>query len=381
MINKNDIAILMLACRDYEAMEVSLACHLEFGDPSVRIFVLQNCFGDYDAERTLQVARRYEKLYPGRIEIVDRLGEGSPYANIRNLLASQTFAAYSHVIKVDDDAFPVRAGWVDDLLACWNDAEEHHGIDLGYVTPLLNNNCWGFKQIIDQTELADEYYSCVARTHRIGSGDDMNPFRILPPDQIYTGSNGTIWSSPHIARWLHEKTTLRPEFYIEATRDLPDAYVDQNERYSIGAMLFRKELWTQIGEDAGSSNDDEHLVHMYCKRHQKRIVCRQSIPFVHIAYFSQRAENRDIVPRARAVYQDFTGVNYPIAQIADRLLEIEARLRWIEKREALASSGNLGSTAALAPQSSAAQLHLGKRLERQIKLFLFAIGLRKRPVR
>jgi hypothetical protein len=378
-IDKRKVALIMLACRDYEAMEVSLACHMEFADPDVKTFILQNCFGDYDAERTLQVSRRYEKLYPGRIEIVDQLGERTPYDNIRRLLDSDIFAPFSHVIKVDDDAFPIRAGWIADMIACWDEAEILHGSDLGYITPLINNNCWGFKQIIDQLGLAAEYYAEVARPHRVGSGDEMNPYRVLSHNDIFTGANGTIWGSPHVARWLHEKTTLQPEIFIEGTRGLGNAYVNESERYSIGAMLFRKTLWGQISELAGDETpDDEHLVHMYCKNYGKKIVCVQSVPFVHFAYFSQRSENRDIVPRARDVYQRFTGVGYPIAQTPDRLLEIEARLRWLETRK-----GALQPTIAQIARPTCKtyqKSHIGKRLERSLKKIFFSLGLRKKPI-
>jgi len=382
MINKSKIAILMLACRDYEAMEVSLACHMEFGDPDVNLYILQNCYGDYDAERTLQVAKRYEKLYPNRIIVLDKMGEASPYKNIQKVLRSEDFLAYDHIIKVDDDAFPIRKGWVDDLISCWNKGEADHGDNLGYVTPLINNNCWGFKQVIETLGLADEYYSKVARDHIVGSGDSMNPFRLMRADEIYTGANGTIWTSPHIARWVHEKTTLQPQFFAESTKDLGSVYVDSSERYSIGAILFRRTFWDDIEDASIQSNDDEHLTHMYCKKFNKIIICQLSIPFVHIAYFSQRSENRDIVPRARQIYQDFTGVNYPIGLIEDRLLEIEARLRWIEKKGYQNPLGNLGSTHI--PEENkpnSKKKSLGRRVEREVKLALFKVGLRKKPVR
>jgi hypothetical protein len=206
----------------------------------------------------------------------------------------------------------------------------------------------------------------------VGSGDHINPIRILKADEIFTGGNGTIWASPHVARWIHEKTTLNPEFFSEATRLLGTEYVDHNERYSIGALLFRKQLWNDIVEVAQSS-DDEHLFHLYCKTNQKRIVCQMSIPFVHFAYFSQRFENRDIVPRAREVYQNFTKVNYPIALITDRLLEIEARLRFMEKRGSIVSFASSGS-------SSNRFAKLEKKIKAAAKRLLYAMGLRELPV-
>jgi hypothetical protein len=103
--------------------------------------------------------------------------------------------------------------------------------------------------------------------------------------------------------------------------------VPNHDRYSIGCILFRKELWAQIN-DGGT--DDEHMLHQYCKRTNQRIVCARSVPFVHLAYFSQREENRDIVETARKFYEPRLGHSFPIAMRASRLLEIEARLRWLD---------------------------------------------------
>ena len=46
-------ALLMLACSDYEATELALACHAAYLPDDVPFFILQNCRGTYDSERTL----------------------------------------------------------------------------------------------------------------------------------------------------------------------------------------------------------------------------------------------------------------------------------------------------------------------------------------
>lgn len=134
------VAVVMLACRDYEAMEIALACHAAYLPDGVRLFVLQNCRGCYDSERTLEVARRYATLFPGRIVAVDSIPPGPAYRSIATLLASPLLAAHELVCKVDDDAFPIAPGWLDGLLRCW-DREVAAGRPLAYVTPLINNNC------------------------------------------------------------------------------------------------------------------------------------------------------------------------------------------------------------------------------------------------
>ena len=143
------------------------------------------------------------------------------------------------------------------------------------------------------------------------------------------------------------------------------------ERYSIGCILFRKDLWPTIN-DGGT--DDEHMFHQYCRKNDARIVCTRSVPFVHFAYFSQRDENRDIVPRARDLYEKRLSLPWPIALRASRELEIEARLRWIEG-SGLAAGAPTGlqahhSFSNLSPEDFATQAAKGliKKIMRKLKL-------------
>jgi hypothetical protein len=312
----------MLTCCEYEVTELALACHLAYGRADVPFFILQNCRGNYDAERTLEVARRYGRLFPQTIRVIERLPPGAAYHSINALLCSEEMRGFDLICKVDDDAFPIASGWLDALIDCWTRSNEEWGERLAYVTPLINNNCWGFPEVLRLMGLTDEYFSNQARHHLIGK-----PPRIAGPEVIDTGANGTIWGSPHVARWLHERTTLRPDAFISATRQQGPAYVPAEQRYSIGCILFRREVWSRI-DDGG--RDDEHMWHMYCASRNMRIICQRSVPFVHMAYFCQREDNRDLVEAARAVYERRLGLPFPVASRLSPLLEIEARLRWME---------------------------------------------------
>lgn len=322
-----NLAVIILACRDYEALELSLACHAKYLSSNISYFILQNCRGCYDSERTLEVARRYAQLYPRQIFAIEDIDSGTPYHCISALLERPEFAEIEMICKVDEDVFPLTAGWLDALLQCWTEESKQPGPRLAYVTPLVNNNTWGFPQVLDAMGLREGFFADVAREHRVGFGNEANPFRVLSRDEIFTGSNGTIWGSAYLARWLHERTTMVPDEYIKATKNLAPVLVPPNERYSIGCILFPKSLWAEINDGGG---DDEDMLHQFCKRETARIVCARNIPFVHMAYFSQREENRDLVEQVRVIYEPRLRLPFPIAMKASRLLEIESRLRWLE---------------------------------------------------
>lgn len=342
------VAILVLLCRDYAALELALASHMAYRPAGVEFILLQNCRGGYDAERTLGVARRYARLFPGIVRVVDNIPPGPPYRTIKKLLAQPEFADIDLICKVDDDAFPLGGEWLDKMLATYDAAEKESGNRLAYVTPLINNNGWGFPEVMRAMNLEQEYFTHQAHPHFVGAaGDKRFPLRIIPADQIEIATNGTIWGYPHIARWLHERTTLQPDAFIAATRALGPCDVPSESRYSIGCILFRKPLWNMI-DDGGQ--DDEHMMHMYCAQHQLRIVCARSVPFVHIAYFSQREENRDIVDAAHALYGARLGHPFPISLYEGREREIEARLRWLEDHQPQATSVTPETSAPLSPK-------------------------------
>ncbi|KAB0566827.1 hypothetical protein [Brucella pituitosa] len=344
-IQNKKIAILMLACKDYEATELALACHMSYGNPDIPFFILQNCRGSYDAERTLQVAKRYQSLYPKQIRVIDNIGPAYPYKSISELLTSEQFMEFDLICKVDDDAFPITPGWIENLLTLWDRKYAEHGDQLAYVTPLINNNCWGFPEILKVMNLEEEYFKKYARDHYAGAGSDK---KIHPAKEIVTGTDGTIWQLPYLARWIHEKTTLKPDEFVNATKELTAVEIPSVDRYSIGCILFKKSFWQKI-DDGG--RDDEHMMHQYCRKNNLLIFCQRSIPFSHMAYFNQREENRDIVSAAQEVYQKRLSLPYPIGLRKTRELEIEARLRWMESNSIgskdpnfQAAVGGLGSS-------------------------------------
>ena len=72
-------------------------------------------------------------------------------------------------------------------------------------------------------------------------------------------------------------------------------------------------------------------MHVYCMKHKKLIVADLACPMVRIAFYSQRAEIRDMMPAFRAVYTKYLALPFPIAMCSDKLVEMEDRLRCLEQ--------------------------------------------------
>lgn len=304
-------------------MEISLACHISYGDPSVPLYVVHNGRRDYDTERTLKVARRYAALHPGRINVIAYRRPRAPYVAIRQALAEE-LAGFRLICKVDDDAFPIAPGWLDALLAA-REAAIAEGRPAALVVPLINNNTDGFPRVVDAMGLRAEFDHEISLPHRVGASAQ----RLVPKGEIAIGVRGTIWAQPHVARWLHQRSTLEPDAFLAATASLPHADLPSSERYSIGCILFKRGFWDEMAAGVAEPIDDEGMCHQHVATNGLRTLCVQSVPFVHIAYWTQREENRDLVPRIRQIYEARLNLPYPVSLYGgDRLLEIEARLRW-----------------------------------------------------
>ncbi len=326
MIKKT--AIILLAYADFESMEISLANYAKLMKPEYKMFILQNGRGTYDCERTYRLAKRYEYLYPKNINVVDWIAPQEPYCAIKELLESIEMKEFDYICKVDDDVFPLSENWLEKMIECYKKSKDKYGNDLGYVTGLVNNNPWGFNQVLDIFNLRKEYNQRYARAHVVGFPKDKGePERIAEKDEIYTGWCGTVWRNSYISRWLHTKTTYYPKKYLKLTENLGYIETNNKQRFSINCILFEKKFWSIVGE---GSTDDEYSFLKYCSKHNKKIIADLSNPFVHLTFYVQREENKDLLPKIREIYEKYLELPFPISMCPNKEYENENRLRFLE---------------------------------------------------
>lgn len=336
LLESKKICGLILSYADYESLELTLAVHAKLIEENeelrnFKLFILQNGRGSYDCEQTYQVALRYQNLYPRQIKVIDYITPGIPYWSIKELLNSEEFSEYEYIIKLDDDVFPLTGDWATKLAKSYFEAKDKFGERVAYSTGLVNNNPYGFKKILEIYGKLEEFQEKYARDHVVGirSGDTYSPLRILPKGEISIGGGGTIWRYPYLARWIHSFTTMQPNVYIEQTRKLGVDEINVSERYSINCIFFKKELWNEIGD---GGNDDELMVQKYCLKNNKIAVANLSIPMCHLFFYTQRKENKDLLPKFREVYEGWCALNYPISVIQNKEDAIEDRLRYLEQK-------------------------------------------------
>lgn len=327
MLNKT--CIVLLACNDYESTQLTVANLIIRTPPNIPIYFLPNSISNsFDARMVKEIGTIYSKLFPGRLIYVNWVKPSFPYQAIGDLLYSEQLKKYEYICKIDDDVFPITDNWLEELAACF---KKHENEELAYVTGLINNNPWGFAELVDIMGLQDEYSSLVPR-YTIGGKNIqgyMQEEKVEKPD-ISRGGFGTVWQFPHLARWIHQKTSMQPEQFIDKTRGLEEKEIDNQIRYSIGCMLFRKAEWAKIYT---GSKTDEKMWHIYCRQNDKKIISARSVPMVHLFFYNQRLFNKSILEKIYNVYRKFNGEKLTLLWDNSRECKfsfMEERIREIE---------------------------------------------------
>ena len=70
----------------------------------------------------------------------------------------------------------------------------------------------------------------------------------------------------------------------------------------------------------------------YCYHYNKKIIANLAVPMIHLFFFTQRFENKDLLPKIREVYTEYTSLPFPISLCSNKELELERRLQFIEDK-------------------------------------------------
>ena len=296
MIMLQNTAILILTCNDFEAMEITVNQVLRTTPKEVKIYLLSNCHGLPGAEVCDTMCRISSRAQHDRIRWINPKKRQPAYFGI--LEALQNHISEEYIVKIDDDVFPVTDGWLDALIDCYGQNDDG---SLAYVSAMVNNNPYGFSQLVQLPALKEGYEKAMLFPHIAGEFvPSYQEFRVSAAGDVDPGGWGTVWQFPQLARWIHNETTMQPERYVELVKDLNDASYDASIRYSINVMLFRKDFWAEFGD---GGQDDEEMVHRYCTNEQRRIVIRRKVPFVHLYFGPQKVFLTDLLPKVRDVYR------------------------------------------------------------------------------
>jgi len=321
-------AVLVLTSYDFEALQLTLNGLDNTLEKEENVIIVLNGKSNYASECVERIARTWTSSRVN-CHVVKPLCYGEePYFAIQEVLSSfSLLQGVKFICKIDDDIIPLKKGWVDELEHTYLGLKEKDQDPL-FVTGLINNNAWGFKQIIDLFNKQDEYKEICNHTSTSGTG-------LVNAGEIATGFLGTIWQYPYLAFWVHQFTSLNIFEFIERTKNLDVCQIDNDIHYSIGCIYFSKDDWLQLDYKEENCTFDELLLHRYCIKHSKTKWAVLSQPMVHIFYYNQRLSNRDILPAIeRSIKSYFTDSWFEVAKynVEERIIGLVEMIASLEAK-------------------------------------------------
>lgn len=282
-------AIIVLAAYDFESLQLTLLGLEHTVEEKIPIVIILNGEERNDSSKVECIARRWAAHSPELRFVVKPQCHGrEPLYAIQEILNSfSVLQDIDLICKIDDDIIPLKKRWVSALLKHYDDNNSTGKI--GFITGLINNNCWGFGELVQLAGKEQEYKQIMCYQSIAGA----NREKIVPAGMIDRGICGTVWQYPYLARWIHEWTSLMPNSFIALVEGQISKAVPLDIHYSIGCMLSTKKLWLDL--DPNIINFDEKAIHDLCQKNDLLKLAVTDQPIIHLFYFCQRVANRDLI--------------------------------------------------------------------------------------
>lgn len=287
-ISASQRAIILLCSYDSTVLHLTLESLSQTLDKEEMVVIVLNGKRGIRSSLVEDVARKWAKENKNRY-VVKPLNYGKdPYTSIKEVIEDfPPLKEKEFICKIDDDLIPLKNNWLKHLHKVY--LEEEKKAKIGFVTSLINNNAWGFAELVKIFGKENEYQEIMNMPSISGTGE-------VKIGEIANGVNGSVWQYPYLAKWCHEWTLLDIPNFISKTNNLPTKEIHQETHYSIGCIFFRKNLWLNIEEINNKTNFDELSIHLYCQENSLKKVAVMSEPMGHLYYFVQRKANASLLP-------------------------------------------------------------------------------------
>lgn len=345
-MNTANRALVVLAAYDYESLAVTLqSLEHTVSNTEKIVVVLNGKRFNTASEKTERVARTWAAKNPVYRFAVRPLSAGkSAFRALTEIFSEyEPLQNVQQICKIDDDLIPLKKGWLDTLANTYNSLAKDR--NMGFVTGLINNNCWGFDELVKLFDKQEEFNHIFNYTSVAGIHEE----RKVPAKTIDTGMYGTVWSYPYTAWWIHQWTSLQTDLFIAKTNELPFKQISADTYYSIGSVYFEKDFWLSMDPKKYRSIVDELLMHEYCKALGKEKWAVMSEPMIHLFYRTQRQVNaplfQQLLPELARHFNDrlFTTIqpmNHEDMQLIEDVLDfIKGRTDYAYNKLSLFSFG------------------------------------------
>jgi hypothetical protein len=205
-------------------------------------------------------------------------------------IAIKKFKNAKYIYKLDEDIF-VTNGYFDILLRTFNECTNYGNYKVGFVAPLIPINGYGNYKILEKLKLVNYYTKKFERP-------------------LYaTGRDRKIENDPSVAKFFWGHNNIIPSIdEINYNFSMQKFSYDACPiRFSIGAILFSRELWKSMHMfkvklfGPGMGLDEEQLC-CFCLNQSKAIIISNNTVVGHLSFGNQNKAMEDYYIKNKNVF-------------------------------------------------------------------------------
>jgi hypothetical protein len=180
------------------------------------------------------------------------------------------------IYKIDEDIF-ITENFFENLMKTYNHAN-HGQFEVGFVAPLIPINGYGHVRVLEKLNLIEEFESRFGKV-KYASRPDRKIESDPQVAQFFWGKDGMVPSIDKIDEQFAEKSLEYRACPI---------------RFSIGAILFPRRTWSDMGMFDVKSGPcmglDEEQMDQYCMIQSKPMIVSENTCVGHLSFGPQNQE-------------------------------------------------------------------------------------------
>ena len=205
-------------------------------------------------------------------------------------IANNIFDKADYIYKLDEDIF-ITKNFFDMLYKTYVDCEKKGEYKVGFVAPTIPINGFGHMLILNKYKLIKKYEELFERP-------------------IYAaGSDRMIENNPDVAKFMWGEGGYLPNI-DQISKDLSKdkfEYIACPIRFSIGAIIYKRELWKEMGmfaihKGAGMGQDEVDICSLSMKD-SKAIIVSKNTAVGHLSFGTQNQPMREYFENNKEVFK------------------------------------------------------------------------------
>lgn len=260
--------------KDYSKLCIIIAGYKPFAYNAVFGRIIK--FLSKDIEVCIVSSGKYDK----KLSKIAEENEWSYLSTKRNCvslvqnIAISKFPKAEYIFKLDEDIF-VTENYFDILLNTYKHCEENGEYKVGFVAPTIPINGYGNLNILKRFNLIEKYTEKFEKP-------------------IYAaGRDRKIESDPEVAKFMWGEGGVLPKL-DEMNREMQKdtfSYSACPIRFSIGAILFSRKLWEEMGlwvvKNGSCMGLDEEQICAFCVNNSKAMIVSNNSVVGHLSFGNQ----------------------------------------------------------------------------------------------